>query len=185
MNLEIKSATIVWYSKIVSEANTEFLEISKTVIYPKLVRGSIFLAFEVKKIDYLDDAYNNELSSQEFLELFENALLIDGALLGKGEGFRIRVQRKYKWHDFNKLLLSNKLDTFSSFCKKKFLFTNKDFNKFTGGGIDFFKMIYVCKHCGMPEDESDFVWGFLDDNEWWVRLWIHNDGNMWIAHFAY
>lgn len=184
MLTKIKLANIVWYSRITPEGDSEFLEIPRSINYPNLIQGSFFLAFRDEHIDFIDAAYENRVNFEQFLKLLDGALLVEGELQRENDGFRILVQKKYDYNNWYVLLRNNKLASYSSFLRKKCLYGANDFIDQLNKEENYFRMISVCKDCNMPEDESDFIWLVYEGKEWWVRLWIHNNGNMWTAHFV-
>ena len=181
---KIKSANIVWYSKITGEGNAEFLKIPQSIIYPNLIKTSFYLAFRDKYIDFMDDAYENKSTFEKFSKLLNGALFIEGKLQKENNDFRILVQKKYELDNSHLSLKVNKLAPYLSFLCKKGLHNTNDFIAQLNNEKDSFQMISICQNCNIPEDESDFVWVAYENNEWWVRLWIHNNGNMWTAHFV-
>ena len=183
---KIKSACILWYSKIFYKKENNFekklLDVGNTIIYGNLKLNN-FLAFPEEGISFMQKAYENRVNFFEFKQILKNGLLFEGILKKEEENKIVCVQKEIETAQFLSFLEKNKKSTLKPIKENTTLYLTTEILNGLSSGEDTFRMTYSCKHCGLPEDESYFCWIYKQNNLYSVPLWIHNKGNMWIIHF--
>ena len=186
-NLEkIKKAGILWFSKIFmmnrNGLQIKCLDVSVTTIY-RYLRTNYFLAFPEEEMRFMGKAYDKIANFADFQKLLDTAILFEGELDNIKDPKIAMIHNEINFKNFLQFLKTEKPRKVYTTKMKNPLKITREILEEVSDCNNCFRMTYFCKHCNLPEDECCFVWILKDDKGFSIPVWIHNEGNMWIAHF--
>ena len=149
----IRTVGVLWSDLI---ENKNQIDISSTIIY-KDFTTDYFLILPSEFETFSDKLYSDKVDKELFDKFLDNAKLMKGNIINHQ---KFEIAKKIDFKEYIGYLLKDKSRNNESF-----------------------ELTYVCKECGMPEDECELSWIINEDDKKMTLMKIINDGNMWTIKF--